>query len=89
VNNDLVSLLKDLASGNRSGAKTDLSNLQKDLNPADSPSSSAIQASPLDALVSKMETFLGSGSMQNALQELASYFIQNGQGTGSVLNTAA
>ena len=89
LTNDVVSLLKDLVSGNTSGAKTDLGNLQKDLNAADSSSSSTSQTSPLDTLISQMETSLSSGSAQSALQELASYFVQNGLGTGSLMNTTA
>jgi hypothetical protein len=89
LTNDVVSLLKDLASGNTSGATTDLSNLQNDLNAEGSSSSSTSQASPLDTLISQMETSLSSGGAQGALQDLASYLIQNGQGVGSLLNTTA
>ena len=86
---DLVSLLKDLASNNTSGAKTDLTNLQNDLKASDSSSTSTSQSNPLDTLLSNLETSLNSGSTQSALQVLASFLVQSGQGTGTLVNTTA
>jgi hypothetical protein len=86
---DVVSLLKDLTSGNTSAAKTDLTNLQKDMNADGSSSSSTTQTSPLDTLIANLETALNSGSTQDALQSLASYLVQSGQGTGGLVDTTA
>ncbi len=87
---DMTALLKDLTSGNSTAAKTDLASVQKDLEAEEASSSSSTQtASPLDTLISKMSASLNSGSVQDALQDLASYLVQNGQGTGSLVNTSA
>lgn len=85
---DVTSFLKDLASGDTSAAKTDLSKVQKDLQSVEASSSS--QASnPLDSLISKMADSLSSGDVQGALQTLASYLVQNGQGSGGLVNATA
>jgi hypothetical protein len=87
---DMTSLLKDLTSGNASAAKTDITQIQKDLQSQGASSTSDSQTtSPLDTLISKMATSLSSGSVQGALQDLASYLVQNGQGSGSLVNTSA
>jgi regulatory protein YycI of two-component signal transduction system YycFG len=87
---DVTSLLKDLTSGNTSGAKTDLTKVQKDLQSQEASSTSGSQTtSPLDTLISQMDTSLNSGSVQGALQDLASYLVQNGQGSGSLVDTSA
>jgi hypothetical protein len=92
LSKDMYSLLKDLVSGNTSAAKTDVTNLKTDLQAEEASSSSSSassSASPLDTLVAKMSDALDSGSVQGALQDLASYLVQNGQGTGSLVNTSA
>jgi paraquat-inducible protein B len=87
---DMTSLLKDLSSGDSSAAKTDIAKVQKDLQSADASSSSSSKTTnPLDTLISKMETSLNSGSVQGALQDLASYLVQNGQSSGSLVDTSA
>jgi uncharacterized membrane protein (UPF0136 family) len=45
--------------------------------------------SPLDTLVDKISDSLSSGSVSGALQDLASYLVQNGQGSGTLINIAA
>jgi hypothetical protein len=69
----------------------DISKVQSDLDAsvASTSSSSTQTTSPLDALITKMSASLNSGSVQGALQDLASYLVQAGQGTGSVVNTFA
>ena len=70
---DVTSLLKDLTSGNISAAKTDATNLQADLQPEGASTSSTTQnASSLNNLVSQISDSLSSGSLQGALQDLAS-----------------
>jgi hypothetical protein len=87
---DVTSLLKDLASGNTDGAKTDITKVQKDLQSAETSSTSSSKTTnPLDALISKMEDSLSSGNIQGALQDLASYLVQNGQSSGSLVDTSA
>jgi hypothetical protein len=87
----MTSLLKDLTSGTPTAAKSDISKVQSDLDASvTSASSSTSQPpSPLESLISKMSASLNSGSVQGALQDLASYLVQAGQGTGSVVNTFA
>ncbi len=94
VTKDLTSLLKDLASGNTSAAKADVTSLATDVKAqeASAPSGSASGSqtqSPLDTLVAKLTSSLNSGSIGSALQDVASYLIQNGQGSGSLVNTTA
>jgi hypothetical protein len=87
---DVTSLLKDLTSGNISAAKTDATNLQEDLQPEGASTSSTTQnASSLNNLVSQISDSLSSGSLQGALQDLATYLVQNGQSTGSLVDTTA
>jgi paraquat-inducible protein B len=87
---DVTSLLKDLTSGNTSAAKTDLSKVQTDLQSEEASSTSSSKTTnPLDSLISKMAASLNSGSVQGALQDLASYLVQNGQGSGSLLDISA
>ena len=82
---DVTSLFKDLVSGNASAANTDISKLQADLKAEHSFSS----ASPLETLVSKISDALSSGSLHGALKDLTAYLVQNGQSTGSLVNTSA
>jgi hypothetical protein len=87
---DMTSLLKDLTSGNTSAAKTDIAKVQKDLQSEEASSTSSSQTTnPLDTLISNMASSLSSGSVQGALQDLASYLVQNGQGSGSLVDTSA
>jgi hypothetical protein len=85
---DVTSLLKDLTSGNTSAAKTDLTNVQKDLQ-SEEATSGFQTTNTLDSLISKMAASLSSGSVQGALQDLASYLVQNGQASGGLVDTSA
>ncbi len=95
LGNDLTSLLKDLTSGNTSAAKADVSKVQAELQPQDASSvASAEIGSPLDSLIGEISDSLNSGSVHGAQQEgaqhdLASFLVENGQGTGSLINTSA
>jgi hypothetical protein len=84
---DVTSLLKDLTSGDTKAAKSDITNVQSDLKAEDSSSTSS--KSPLETLIDKMATSLSSGSTTDALQDLASYLVHIGQGTGSLVDTTA
>ena len=87
---DATALIKDLASGNSSAAKTDVSKLQADLQAQDtSTTSTTPTVSPLESLVAKISDALSSGAVQGAVQDLAGYLVQNGQATGSLINTTA
>ncbi len=88
---DLATLLKDLASGNTTDSKSAVAKVQQDLKTqkASNPSSST-SSSPLDNLLTQIAGSLNStNSTSGSLQDLATYLIQNGQGTGSVVNTSA
>jgi hypothetical protein len=95
MGNDLTHLLKDLTSGNTSEAKADINKVQADLQTQDASSvASAQTGSPLDALIGKISDSLNSGSVQGALQDgaqhdLANFLVENGQGTGNLINTSA
>jgi hypothetical protein len=95
LGNDLASLLKDLTSGNTSAAKADVSKVQADLQTQDTSSVADAQTgSTLDALIGKISDSLNGGSVQGAPQEgaqhdLANFLVENGQGTGSLINTSA
>jgi len=87
---DVTSLLKDLTSGDGASAKSDITQVQADLKAESTTDTSGSQTnSALSALIDKMSKSLASGGVQNALQDLASYLVQNGQGTGSLINTTA
>jgi hypothetical protein len=100
---DVISLLKDLASGNTSSAQSDVKQLELDLGltPTGSGSpaaSSAVSASTsstsatessLDKLAGKLSELLQNGNTEGALQAVASYLVQQGQGSGSLVNTSA
>jgi hypothetical protein len=95
LGNDLGSLLKDLASGNTSAAKADVSKVQLELHTQDTSSvGNAPTGSPLDTLVSKISDSLNSGSVPGTSQDvaqhdLANLLVENGRGTGSLINTSA
>jgi hypothetical protein len=95
LRNDLPSLLKDLISGNTSAAKADVSKVQVDLQTQDASSvAGALTGNPLDILISKISDSLNSGSVQGAPQDdaqhdLADFLVENGRGTGSLINTSA
>jgi hypothetical protein len=95
LSNDLASLLKDMTSGNTSAAKADVSKVQVDLQTQDASSiSSAQTGSPLDTLIGKISDSLNSDSIQGepqdgAQHDLANFLVENGQGTGSLINTSA
>jgi hypothetical protein len=95
LGNDLASLLKDLTSGNTSAAKADVGKVQADLQTQDAPSVASEQTgSPLDALIGKISDSLNSGGVDGAPQDgpqhdLASFLVEKGQGTGSLVNTSA
>ena len=92
---DLASLLKDLTSGNTSAAKADVSKVQADLQTQDTSSVAGTQTgSTLDALIGKISDSLDAGSVQGAPQagaqhDLANFLVENGQGTGSLVDTSA
>jgi len=92
---DLAALLKDLASGDATASKTALATVQQDIksqNSSDSSTSSTStsSSSPLDTLLAQISSSLNStNSTTGSLQDLAAYLIQNGQGTGNVVNTNA
>jgi hypothetical protein len=95
LGSDLASLLKDLTSGNTSAAKADVSKVQADLQTQDTSSVADTQTgSTLDALIGKISDSLNAGSVQGAPQDgaqhdLATFLVDNGQGTGSLINTSA
>ena len=92
---DLTTLLKDLASGNTSAAKADVSKVRVDLQAQDATSiARATTGNPLDTLISTISDSLNSGSVQGAPQDgarhdLADFLVENGQGTGSLIDTSA
>jgi hypothetical protein len=92
---DLASLLKDLASGNTSAAKADVSKVQADLQTQDTSSVPDAQTgSALDSLIGKISDSLNAGGVQGAPQDsakhdLANFLVENGQGTGSLIDTSA
>ena len=94
LGNDLTSLLKDLTSGNTSAAKADVSKVQADLQTQGASSvAGAPTESPIDTLIGKISDSLNSGIVQGAPQDgaqhdLANFLVENGQGTGSLINTS-
>lgn len=95
LGNDLASLLKDMTSGNTSAAKADVSKVQADLHAQDAPSDASGQTGgPLDTLIGKISDSLNSDSVHDepqdkAKHDLANFLVENGQGTGSLINTSA
>jgi hypothetical protein len=95
LGNDLTTLLKDLISGNTSVAKADVSKVQADLQTQEASSVAGAQTgSPLDTLMGKISDSLNSGNIQGApldgaQHDLANFLVENGQGTGSLINTSA
>jgi hypothetical protein len=95
LDNDLTSLLKDLTSGDTSAAKVDVSKVQADLQTQNASSVAGAQTgNPLDTLVGKISDSLNSGSAQGAPQDgaqhdLANFLVENGKGTGGLINTSA
>jgi hypothetical protein len=95
LGNDLSSLLKDLTSGNTSAAKADVSKVQVDLQTQDASSvAGAATGHPLDTLIGKISDSLNAGNVEGAAQDgaqhdLANFLVENGQGTGSLINTSA
>lgn len=83
---DFASLLTDLASGNVTNSKSAITKLQQDLT----AQSATATNSPLDNLLTQIAGSLNStNSTVGSLHDLAAYLIQNGQGTGSAVNTSA
>jgi hypothetical protein len=95
LGNDLASLLKDMTSGNTYAAKADVSKVQADLQTQDASSiASAQTGNSLDTLIGKISDSLNSDSVQgaphdDAQHDLANFLVENGQGTGSLVNTSA
>ncbi len=87
IHPDLATILKALAHGDTSAATSDLSKLKADLKLQEA-SIAARNGSPdpLNDLVSHMTASLQSGSPGGALSELAKYFVQNGQSTGTLVS---
>lgn len=94
LDNDLSSLFKDLTSGNTSAAKADVSRIQADLQTQHDPSIvDAQNKSPLDTLIGKISDSLNSDTVQSTTQDsaqhdLANFLMENGHGTGNLLNTS-
>jgi hypothetical protein len=94
VGNDLTSLLKDLTTGNISAAKADVSKVKSDLQTQDVSSvRGAPTGTPLDTLIGKISDSLNSGSVEGTPQDgaqhdLANFLVENGQGTGNLINTS-
>jgi hypothetical protein len=87
---DVTSLFKDLATGNTTAAKTDATRVSADLQPQETSNATSSQTvNPLESLVTKISNALSSGTVQSAVQDVAGYLVQNGQATGSLLNTSA
>lgn len=95
LGNDLVSLLKDLTTGDTSAARADTSKVQVDLETQDASSVAGTPTGePLGALIGKISDSLAPGSVQGAPQDsarhdLATFLVENGRGTGSLINTSA
>ena len=95
LGNDLASLLKDLNSGNTSAAQADANKLQVDLQTQDASSVAGTPSGkPLDTLIGQISDSLNSGNVQGAIldaaeHDLANVLVENGQGTGSLINTSA
>ena len=95
LGNDLASLLKDLNSGNTSAAQADASKVQVDLQTQDASSVAGTPSGkPLDTLIGQISDSLNSGNVQGAIldaaeHDLANVLVENGQGTGSLINTSA
>jgi hypothetical protein len=94
LGNDLTSLLKDLTSGATSAAKAVVTKVQADLQTQDASSVAGAQAgSRLDSLIGEISDSLNSGSAHGAprdgaQRDLASFLVDNGKGTGSLINTS-
>jgi hypothetical protein len=94
LSSDLTYLLKDLTSGNTSAAKADISKVQADLQTKDASSVADAQTGgPLDTLIGKISDSLDSDSVQGAPQDgarhdLADFLVENGQGTGNLIDTS-
>jgi hypothetical protein len=120
----MASLLSALATGNLSGAQSDITKIKADLKaqqsssssdsrssvkishghhhhssaaaPTDSTSTGSTSAttsttqstSPFDSLLSQISSSLSQGSTAGALQDLATFLVQNGQGTGNLVNAS-
>jgi hypothetical protein len=84
-----------MTSGNTSAAKADVSKVQAGLHAQDAPSDASGQTgSPLDTLIGKISDSLNSDSVHDepqdkAKHDLANFLVENGQGTGSLINTSA
>jgi hypothetical protein len=95
LGNDLASLLKDLTSGNTSAAKVAVSKVQVDVQTQDASSVAAAPTeTPLDTLIVKISDSLNSASVHGTPQDgaqhdLANFLVENGHGTGSLINTSA
>ena len=94
LGDDLTSLLKDLTSGNTSAAQVDVSKVQADLQTQDASSVANAQTEAADNLIGKISDSLNSGSVHGAPQDgaqhdLINFLVENGQGTGSLINTSA
>ncbi|ADW69676.1 hypothetical protein [Granulicella tundricola] len=90
LSKDTVQLLKDLAVGNVSAAKSDIARLQKDLKAQDgSSSSSSSSDNALNKLLTSISKSLDAGSTSDALSTLAGYLIQTGNTSGSIIDTTA
>jgi hypothetical protein len=99
--NDLATLLKSLGSGDVNTAKTALTKVEADLktdgpsttsqpsNSSTNSTSDAQASNPLSKLLQQLDTALKSGDTNGALQDLSSFLLSTGQGSGSAVNVSA
>jgi hypothetical protein len=102
---DLAALLKSLGSNDVNGAKAALAKVEADIKADGSSTSSSSSTSgsnsttgspsgsqstnPLTNLLNQLNTALNSGDTSGALQDLTTFLLNTGQGSGSAVNTSA
>ena len=98
LTSDLTSLLRSLVSGDIGSARNALTQLQADLkaqgatpeNQSASPGTATTTGSnSLTRLAEQVSQSLSAGSTTGALQNLASYLVSTGLGSGTLVNTTA
>ena len=95
---DLTPLLSSLVNGDIGSARTALTQLQTDLKSqtassggqsAASGTATTSSSNSLNKLVDQISQSLAGGSTTGALQNLASYLVSTGLGSGTLVNTTA
>lgn len=99
---DLAALLKSLGSSDVNGAKAALAKVEADVKAEGSSASSSSgsnsttgstsgsqSTNPLTKLVNQLNTALNYGDTSGALQDLTTFLLNTGQGSGSVVNASA